>query len=312
MIKVLSHFDLDGIGCVINIWNAIKNKNNFEYKLTTYNYLDSSLNKLLTKNTDILWVTDLNFSEEQYENLTNISKSVNVFYIDHHLYQYEIKKSNIFNRIDKRYCGSVNTFFFLSSLSKNKKTFWEDNKEKLVELNKIINIYDLWQKDNPIFFEKAIPLNDLFWEYKFEKFFKKFSNGYILDDEDLEVIELKKNEREIYLKESYDSFSITDFNTKSLFILNPNHKFNNDYTLYYPDFDFYVIYKGIEKEKITFSIRINSRNNFTIVKILEELKNKNIDFEAGGHEKSGGIVINKNNLDEFIEKINEIFGELND
>lgn len=314
MIKALSHWDLDGIASIINLWNAIKNKNNFEYKLTSYNNLEKNLNNLTKEKYQVLWVTDLNFSEEQIKKLTFKSKDSNIFYIDHHVYDYDIQdiikdSKNIFTRINRKYCGSLNTFLFLSSLSKNKKSFWNDNKEKLVELNKLVNVYDLWQKENPLFFDKAIPLNDLFWEYGFEKFFKKFRNGYDLDDEDIETSENKKKERMEYLKDSYENFSVKNEDTKSLFVLNPNKKFTNDFTLYYPDYEFYVIHKDIENDMFNFSIRINRDNEFTISNLIMELKNRNIEVSAGGHDKSGGMSVHKNNIDEFMDAINNIFGE---
>lgn len=246
--------------------------------------------------------------------MTTLSKDINIYYIDHHVYEYDTQEiikesSNVFSRLDRKYCGALNTFLFLSNLSKNKKTFWNENKEKLVELNKLVNIYDLWQKENPLFFDKAISLNDLFWEYGFEKFFKKFRDGYKLDDEDIEVSEKKKIERKDYLEDSYNNFSVKNEDTSSLFVLNPNKKFTNDFTLFYPDYQFYVIHKEIENDMFNFSVRINGSNKFKMSNIITELDNRGIEVSAGGHDKSGGISVHKDKIDEFMDTINNIFGD---
>jgi hypothetical protein len=291
----------------------MRSKDYFEYKLTGYNALNKNVNMLSRDKAKMIWITDLNFNQEQINKLTLVDERSNIVYIDHHTYTFdageEFKKiSNVTARIDQRYCGTLNTFLFLSNLSKNKKSFWNENKTKLIELNKIIDIYDRWLKDDPLFFEKALPLNDLFWEYGYEKFFKKFRNGYILDSEDLEVINNKNIERKTYLEESYSGYSIKCKETKSLFILNPNSNFTNDFTLFYPNFTFYVILKECNNEEYQFSIRISADNDFSVLDIFEKIKERGIEVSCGGHIKAGGITVNKKDLDQFMDEINDIFG----
>ena len=97
--------------------------------------------------------------------------------------------------------------------------------------------------------------------------------------------------------------------TKSLFILNPNSKYSNDFTLYYPEFEYYVIMKSVEDDLYQFSVRIADTNNTTIHILMEELEKKGVEVLAGGHEKTGGFTVRKENIDSFLSNINQTFGE---
>lgn len=311
--KILSHYDLDGIGAVINIWNSLRPDDYFEYKLTGYGPLEKNIKTLSRDNVTDIWITDLNFKEEHIKLLTFIKNSVRVNYIDHHTYDYSVEEAfteipNSRTRIDQRYCGSLNTFLFLSNLTKNKPSPWNKNKEKLVELNKIIDAYDRWQLKSS-YFTPGIGLNDLFWEYGFEKFFKKFRNGYNLDEEDVELIEKKSIERKISLDDSYNNHSMKCFETKSLFVFNTSQSFINDFTIFYPDFTFYVLLKEFDKDTTQFSVRVKS-DTFDLMDIFAKLKADGLECDCGGHAKAGGITVKKEDVDKFIENINEIFGEL--
>ena len=52
---IVSHYDLDGISSVINVYNTIKNKDNFQYVLCGYDSLTKTINKLKREEFDILF-----------------------------------------------------------------------------------------------------------------------------------------------------------------------------------------------------------------------------------------------------------------
>lgn len=151
MSKVLiTHTDLDGIGCAILAIYF----DNFDYICSiNYNSINDCINSINLSPENQYVITDLSLTEEQFCRINKIS---NVTIIDHH------KSSNYLQKYKNQYvdvskCGTK-LFYekYYKSINKNSKI------DKFVE---IVNINDLWLF-NKYNFEINYNLNRLFVEMK--------------------------------------------------------------------------------------------------------------------------------------------------
>jgi oligoribonuclease NrnB/cAMP/cGMP phosphodiesterase (DHH superfamily) len=301
-IAQVSHWDLDGAGSIINVKASIPKNADYIWKASGYGKIEKMINEATFGGFDALFVTDLNYNEEQFRLLGKLKKRDNrIIYVDHHTYpKYDVKKLGeelgISVHIDRSVCGTMGTFNYLGRRA-----------TQLEELNVLIDKYDLWKKNDPDFLLRAHPLNDLFWEYSMDKFLSKFKNGYFLDSEDLEVIGMKTSERKTHLENSFKNAIINE-EQKILMIMNRDTKFTNDYTLFYPEFDVYLILCRYESGDTTFqfSVRISDNVDLTIKDIDAIIARKlEFPFNFGGHEKTGGLSVPVDHLEEFMEAFND-------
>jgi len=306
----LSHFDTDGIVSTINIAATIDpSKHTFKFQNVGYGKIDKYLDLFSQQNFDVLFVTDLNLAKEQLEFLGKMKKPSNkIFYIDHHSYEFDVKaflnERGITCIHDQQYSGCMNTYNFLT---KNGKDLTH-----LQELNTIVDTYDLWKKNDPKFITESIPLNDLFWTYGLNKFYSKFRYGYALTDEDKEVIRKVSKERTEYLTDAIQNYSQHFEQSNSILIYKPSQQFTNDFTIFYPQYDIYFIIRESKDGKSFVSLRINDQCDLTIQPFYSILKERyKGSLLAGGHTKSGGMTVDTENLENFIEVLLEIAEELN-
>lgn len=304
-IRSLTHHDLDGVVSVINIMNAVGFKSDYKFRSSGYGKIDKFISEI-ESDVDLLFITDLNYTEEQIRTLST-KNARKIIYLDHHNYNFDLKalcsELGIIHRYDNTKCGSIITYEYLNEIP-------QVSMPHLYELNRITNIYDLWQKDDPEFLSLAHPLNDLFWEYNTYKFIDKFKNGYHLDFEDETVIQCKSKERKDYLELSMKSHSIINEEQRILMVMNPNTNFTNDFTLFFPDFDIYLMLSSNENKNFQFSLRISNDINLTIKEVYSKIEDKlNFKMICGGHEKAGGVTIPQDKFSEFMEAFNSSIEE---
>lgn len=304
-IRQISHWDLDGCVAIINVLNVCK-KHDYQWLASGYGKIDKQIDKI-DRDFDILFITDLNYTEEQLRKVGALKTATNkIIYIDHHSYDYDLPalcdELDIICRHDEEKCGSLLTFEYLS------ETF---DIAEMYELSRITDIYDLWKKDDVEFFTLAHPLNDLFWHFSMDGFIKKFKEGYILDDECVEIISKKRTERKAHLEDSYNNHSVIDEENKTLIIMNPNRSFTNDFTLFYPDYNVYLMLGDFKDAQFIFSMRINTNNDLTIKLICDTMSERvKNPFIYGGHEKAGGITVEEIDIDDFMKVFEEVVEEL--
>jgi len=308
---IISHYDLDGIGCVINIYNTIKNpEDNFEYRLVGYTSLDAVFGKMKRNTADCLWITDLNIKQESIKYIYELSVALNlkkIILVDHHVYEYDLR-----DEIEKygHKFSSIFTTIIDSTMSATLKLnillFNTDN--HLSKLSNIINVYDNWMKRDPLW-KTAYEMNDLFWEYKYEKMFSKFKHGFIYDDEDIFTVKMIKDDREWYVKYTLENFFIGSEETKTIFIINPECKYTNHFTLVFRDVNNYVILKQVSDKFFSYSIRLyNDELDLTIQTLFGKIKQLGIDvITSGGHDKVGAITIGYDDNEKFLDAIADIF-----
>jgi hypothetical protein len=311
-LKILNwtHWDLDGGVSAIVMYNALY-KHEFEHKPQGYLYLDENIKKLKKEPPCFLIVTDLNLTLLQLTEILSYDNIIKLLYIDHHQIQYtedeinelkKLHKDRFISVVDYNKCGALLTYeFFVKKYPKI------ENLKTLVEAT---DVYDRWQTEDPKFKTISYALNDLFWHYDYVPFFTKFKEGLYLDHEDKKIALEVHKKRKKYVEDSFNNHS-TIIN-KLLIITNPSATYNNHYTIAYPQFDYYLILKNIEGDKVEFSMRININNSINLQDIRDKIQAEWGDkyMTLGGHEKSGGLSVLTDDANDFIELFTDIVSKI--
>lgn len=312
---VLSHYDLDGVVSAINIYQFKRNFDNFQYCLTGYTSLDKKIKNLSREQFDVLWILDMNLKQEHIGKIYEAAQKAGakqVIWIDHHVYEYDVKAEIakygdnpdwcIFYYGKEKCAASLTNEFVHDNLKETKK--WSE----VTLLSEIANVYDMWKKTDSNW-KTAYALNDLFWEYGFEKFFKKFKDGYLLDEEDLTTIEKIETERMEYVKETMGKFLIHNEEAKAVYIYNPECKHTNHFALVLYDVDYYVILKEHATDHYSYSIRLyNPDLSLTVQQVFDIIKKAGVTvIMCGGHDRVGSITIPPSENENFLETINAFF-----
>lgn len=162
-IVVLGHNDLDMLGCVLNIEYKLKEYNK-KYFCTNYLDLDSKVNETIDfiekNNCSHLFIVDVSFSD--YKQLLDqlYSLDIKIIYIDHHQYGSDFWDSypDMTVKYEKNKCAALLCNEFFKNAGHN---------ERLDKLTRIIDVYDLWQTDEPEF-DVSQDVNNYFW-YKIKE-----------------------------------------------------------------------------------------------------------------------------------------------
>jgi hypothetical protein len=159
MLFHLSHIDLDGFGCQMLTKLQFESMNFDEVKYFNANYgkpIDMAINQILKEITagDWLLITDLNLTEGQADFIesqrANIGFKLDLW--DHHDTGKPSAEKYDWYHLDSSKCATKITF---------EKLGMEDSlTEQIVE---IINVYDMWQEENPLF-NKGKTLNQALYD----------------------------------------------------------------------------------------------------------------------------------------------------
>lgn len=303
--KVLTHYDLDGIVSGIILYNYFLEKNKIlenNKDIIYLNYSDSLENFINYIKDENLIFTDLNLELDLLKKCLENNNKI-LLYIDHHDTNYN---NEFFSYVEKQK-EKIKNFFINKSKSASLILFekLKFKKERLRKLVELTNIYDTYQVDNENFLD-AENLNFLFWKYKEEKFFNKFQFGFRnFDEEDKIFVEDFQNRKSEILKR----LEIEKINLKDkidLFYLNKEEKFVVNIIPYYFKTDIAFIINDTKEGFVRFSIRINKNFSTTINDLILIIENDNRLKEKivgiGGHEKVGGMTIKiEENFNEIID-----------
>jgi len=181
---VMTHNDLDALGCMLNIeykWPQVRKK----YFHTNYANITQIVDDIedyarRNKNTHIL-IPDVSFStaKEHLKRLYNIGKCT---VIDHHLYPDgfwdEFPDMKVIH--DKTKSATLLCNEHLGNKGKN---------QNLDNLSTLIDVYDIWQVKNK-HFDTAQDLNEYFWQYDIGYLCNEIiQNGYKLPKNYLSVVD---------------------------------------------------------------------------------------------------------------------------
>lgn len=265
--SILTHWDLDGVGCAILLHKAFSKHINETYACG-YGKIDKKLNQLARDGEQNIIITDLNLTEDQYNFVhENFQK---YFIIDHHAdTENFIKDKNV--RFSLDYSGTALVWRWL----KKEKNIKLDN--TFLTMVKLINDYDLYTLKDP----RSVVLNEMFWSFEkfcFYPFLKRFTNKFQPTEKEWLKARKSLNQKIKDIKNS-EHYIIEDKMLIAYNIENPN-----EVSLVWPDLEYYLIFRKGG------GISIRSKNK-SLLPLYAKLNTFKKVENANGHAAAGGILL---------------------
>jgi len=296
----LSHYDLDGFGCQLCVYEKFKN-HNINFKNCGYKNIIYELNKISFNEYDLIIITDLNFDlnaqKHLYEKLKNFKGKF--IYIDHHLYEnkeYLDKIKNELNHkiiIDTSKSATLKTYEILKLDNNNLKNLCE-----------IIDIYDVWREENPKF-KLANLVNDYFWSISEDFREKMISQNYKFSQEDKEKIKYFKEYSKKYIENNLKNGIIIE---SPNLIISFDFKYTNHFKEYFNNPN--ILICNLKNNK--FSLRLKEEDSNKRDIIIDWIKKNFYPETIGGHQLAIGfefIKLEKNSLKIMLEGLVNILND---
>lgn len=281
-ICLISHFDLDGVGCAIF---TKKLYDVSESKAQGYPKIRQNLDKLATNHSDTIVFADLRVEPQDLKFALEHWKKV--IYFDHHL------QSEQYAAIPQ---GERFEFHYSEEKCATRLVFEEWMKQggrptkEEANFAMLVDIYDLWRDENPLF-DKAFALNDMFWELNFWNFERRMQNGFLdFTSEEKSVLYNLKASR---IK------TIEDAPKQELggggIVLMIEDKEALNYVVrcdLLKEYDAFFILYSIDGV-LSLSVRVRKDTPYNVDMAIQEMIKEKVPFVTGGggHEKAGGIII---------------------
>lgn len=308
----LTHFDLDGAVCSINLKNYVTKAEDFFFMFKSYLNINKFFKDILLKDNcsfrdiDFVLVTDISIDEDIIQEFENRKETLIV--LDHHETARHLNKyANCYIDETGDESGASVTLQFIKEMG------FEST--RLDKLNKITTEWDLFLfKKFPelrkfdIYGKKvslAEMMNTFFFIIKpaesfVDRWFDGWESGFTKEEALAIKNEFKKAKDHIEMLNS-SNLKVQLSDNKVLIL---SSKFIGEITDYYLDQEKNDILITYDPERLKFSGRSSDRSGINIGKIFSVLKKK-LDYleTAGGHDKAGGgNLVSNDYLDDFIEK----------
>ena len=292
----MTHYDLDGVTCDI----LMSKMYNFEAKHKCgYMKVKEKISQ-----GDLMWydscvVTDISLTLDQYLFISGEYKD-RFLYIDHHG-----PSIKMINDLPKNFSKCLVDHDFSASAIILRSFKALQRYDKVFDYVAAVDAYDKWRiQTHPERFEIGYELNSLFWNMGYDDFYARFSHSMTLDytHSEQQIVDGHKRDRDAALAAS----DMNDFGKNSILILNPPAGYINDYTLQYPDYDFYyMVYNN--NDNMTISVR-SSLDYVNIGMVLRQVRDENeLVITAGGHPQAGGADLDgMTPLDDILNVIEQI------
>lgn len=285
-IKILiTHTDLDGVGCEILFRRKFENEN-IKVLQANYNDIDDVILKVEKNYPNAeFYITDLYVSEEM---MRHLSENRNfVMLVDHH------KTSENLNKFYKVFrneniCATKIFYEFLLKTIRN--NFEKSKLEEFSQLVELVNDYDLWIHKNL----DSKKINDLYYLIGREKFVERFLKNPIpvLNDNEKLILEIDSGKKNKYFEESLSKIKALNDDIGYVFAENYISELAN-YLLRFTIFKYIMV---INMRHKTISIRSLGDNDCTTIAKL---------FGGGGHKNASGFTIDDKQIDEFLSFIKD-------
>ena len=301
MIKLITHSDLDGIGCEI-LFKYIHGDKAEVAIAETYNVneiVESALDDLENKKYTKLFITDLSVNEKLAKRIND--NDMNVTLLDHHPSAEFLNKYKFANVIIEsgrgKECG-------MRLLASHYCEYLQHASFELVKFVELVRQYDTWEWKEKYNNIDAKKLNDLLYILGREKFvnlmLQKLRNNEDLFDETINlVLELKQNEIDNYINTKEKDLIVKNVlgYTVGIIICDMfSSELGNVLSERHPELDFIAIIK---------------QNSVGLRCVKDEINLTEIakHFNGGGHKKASGFPMDKIKLNNFINDIFDIKGE---
>lgn len=302
MIKLITHNDLDGIGCEVvfkllygdkvDVFSVGNNEVN--------NIVEQSLEELRFGIYEQLFITDLSINEELAEIINK--EGLKVQLLDHHPSATHLNKYSFANvtthMLDGlKDSGTHLSFIYLLDKLLN-KGLYNESLEDFVEL---VRQYDTWEWKEIFRNEEAKQLSDLLYILGREKFVNDMvhrikDNEELFSETDKLILEIKQKEIDNYINIKEKELIIKDFKLYKIGIViadSYTSELGNILCERHEELDFVAIIK-----KETVSLR-TVKDNVNLTDIAKQ-------FGGGGHPKASGFPLNNVKLNNFINDIFDI------
>ena len=285
MYRLLTHNDLDGVGCGILAKIAFAQDVNVRYNSI------ASLNReveafLEDRNQDtFLFVTDLSVNQENEQRLEAFYQAGGrVQFLDHHktaLHFNEYEWGHVVVENENGELTSATSLFYKYLV----KHHWLEQTNALTEFVELIRQYDTWeweQNDN----QTARQLNTLFFLISIEEFEEmmlerlQMSDHFYFDDFEKKILGMEENKIERYIrrkKRQLVQTKIGDHYAGIVYAESYHSELGNELGKEYPHLDYIVILNMGGK-------RVGFRTIHNHVDVSEVAGR----FDGGGHAKASG------------------------
>lgn len=317
----LTHWDLDGVASAI-IVKGFMSDTIFDYESMPmgYNNLEDKILRRLNEQSGkfVVVATDLTFTADFIEQILNIENITHFIYLDHHpktdLDLERIKafqkqfKGKFFGRVDYERSGARLAYDYFSKNCPS--ALDEDELEAFDKLATYADAYDRWQLEDPNF-KKGFLLNDIFWDISYDAFFAHFENGYTNDQEVKNMTIGVQAKRMEYFEETKKHYSIETIinNKRALIVLNPGGRFLNDFALGFPNFDIYILWRGLVTRgrfnEFSVRLKVKSMEGYDLFETIKRINKEDERISGGGHSHSGRVSVDVPDTREAVEILTE-------
>lgn len=195
---VFTHNDLDALGCMLNIEYRFPDVPK-KYFHTNYSNIVERVNEIIAYKSvhggGHLVIPDVSFGDNRDALVKLYNEFDHVTHIDHHLYPegFWDEFPNMKVVYDKTKCATLLCNEYLGNHLEE-----DEQAQRLKRLTRLIDVYDIWQKDAPEF-SVAQDLNEFFWTYDIGVLCKEIvENGFKLPSNYVETV---KNINERYTRD---------------------------------------------------------------------------------------------------------------
>lgn len=294
MIKLITHNDLDGVGCYIIAKYLMQEEINVSY--CSYKNVNDVVLEVIENHEqyDEILITDIYVNEDVAEKLNKIKNKIRL--LDHHhtslfLNKYDWADVEMECQQGKT-CGTKMLFDYLKSSCHD---YVGCIAKLFVEL---VRRYDTWEWNDKYNDESPKKLNDLMYIMGREDFIKdilsKINAGVFLFDKlNLKLLELKQREIDSYILKKDKDLIIKDilgYNAGIVFAESHISELGNKLSELHPELDFIAM---INQETVSYRTIKEDVNLGEVAK----------HFGGGGHPKASGSQISAYCVDRFIEDI---------
>ncbi|MEZ0116230.1 UNVERIFIED_ORG: oligoribonuclease NrnB/cAMP/cGMP phosphodiesterase (DHH superfamily) [Heyndrickxia coagulans] len=296
MYRLLTHNDLDGLGC--GILARLAFGKDIEIQYNSVSGLNTQVEAFLKKEhkEDMLWITDLSVNEKNAQLLdAYAAQGGKVKLIDHHksaLHLNDHEWASVQVEEDGKQASATSLFYrYLQAEGKISATGAVD---AFVELVRQMDTWE-WERNGNM---QAKKLNDLFYLYPIEEFeeilLHKLSGSETFSFDDLEEkildLEEKKIERYINGKKREVYQAVIDGYYAGVIHAESHHsELGNAVAKEYPHLD-YIAICMVGKKRISF------RTIHDHIDVSEIAKK----YDGGGHKKASGAVLTEEAFRKFV------------
>lgn len=302
---LLTHYDLDGVGCNILAGALAPFDKVFYYG---YAKITDAIKSGKLSGYDRCLITDVSLTKELFD-IVYGEYGDNFTWFDHHTHSEEMLKDYKFEPnapkpsivVDMKM--SATALFFTKFLKSHHKDM-----AMFEEMVSYIDSYDMWRHEtHPEHFNKGYDLNTLFWDMGLYDFRDRFKYGTVkLNTREQKIADVHR----LTVEDSITSCEKMEIDSKNAIFIGTEPKYVNDFSLHFKEYNVLYMVYTTQNDMLRISIR-NRLDNIPLDGIVKSAQAKFPEqvITAGGHDKASGVDLHNecgmNDIIDVIEFIHE-------